>query len=49
MELSIVIPIYNEEDNIKRLYNEIKQVITGISKTYEIIFVNDGSTDNSLN
>ena len=49
MELSVVIPIYNEEGSIKRLYDEIKQVISNISKTYEIIFVNDGSTDNSLN
>jgi len=49
MEISIVIPIYNEEGNIKKLYDEVKQVISNISKSYETIFVNDGSTDNSLN
>ena len=48
MEISVVIPVYNEEGNIKKLYDEIKKVISTISKDYEIIFVNDGSTDNSL-
>jgi len=49
MEISVVIPVYNEEENLSILYKEIKQTLTKISKEHEIIFVNDGSTDNSLN
>lgn len=48
MEISIVIPIYNEEENISILYKEIKQSLSKISRKYEIIFINDGSSDNSL-
>lgn len=48
MEISVVIPIYNEEEDVSILYKEIKQALSKISKKYEIIFVNDGSTDNSL-
>ncbi|MBT7297013.1 glycosyltransferase family 2 protein [Candidatus Woesearchaeota archaeon] len=47
VDLSIVVPIYNEEKNIKILYNEIKLVLNNLKKTHEIIFINDGSTDNS--
>lgn len=50
--LSIVIPIYNEEENINELFEEIKnnsdKLVSGDGiKDYEIIFVNDGSKDNS--
>ncbi len=48
MNLSIVIPIYNEEENIPLLYKEIKDALAAIDKQYEIIFVDDGSSDNSL-
>lgn len=43
--ISIVVPVYNEEDNIKALYDEIKQVCEENQYEYEIIFVNDGSSD----
>lgn len=47
IELSIVIPIYNEEENLPILYEKLKSVLDSLGKSYEIIFVNDGSTDRS--
>lgn len=47
MELSIIIPVYNEEKNIEILYKELKEVMKKLKKSYEIIFVDDGSTDNT--
>ncbi len=46
-DFSIVVPIYGEEGNIKRLDKEIRDVMNKIG-SYEIIYVNDGSRDNSL-
>lgn len=46
--LSIVIPIYNEEMNIEELYNRLKKTERSFTNSFEIIFTNDGSTDNSL-
>jgi glycosyltransferase involved in cell wall biosynthesis len=46
---SIVVPVYNEQGNITKLDTEIKQAISPISPSFEIIYINDGSTDNSLN
>jgi glycosyltransferase involved in cell wall biosynthesis len=43
--LSIIIPLYNEEDNIALLYERLVSVLTILAKPYEIIMVNDGSTD----
>lgn len=48
VELSIIIPIYNEEGNIPVLYNRLKSVADSIGVTYELIFINDGSKDASL-
>lgn len=48
MNLSIILPIYNEEKNIRILYEEIKKVGEKLNFSYEIICVNDGSRDNSL-
>ncbi len=45
---SIVLPVYNEEGNLEELYYRITKVMKKIDKPYEIIFVNDGSTDSSL-
>lgn len=47
-ELSVVIPLYNEEENINLLYNSLKKALDNIGKKYEIIFVNDGSGDKTL-
>ncbi len=44
-DLSIVIPVYNEEENIRPLYDALKPVLEGMKVGYEIIFVDDGSTD----
>lgn len=48
MKLSVVIPIYNEEENIKALYDELKGVLDSLDYDYEIIFIDDGSSDTSL-
>lgn len=45
MELSIVIPVYNEEENVEPLIREIAGVIEPLGKSYEIIAVDDGSHD----
>tara|TARA_X000001036_G_scaffold67033_1_gene57847 strand:- start:6727 stop:7653 length:927 start_codon:yes stop_codon:yes gene_type:complete len=46
--ISIIIPIYNEELSINSLYKEIKNVVLNDFNEYEIIFVNDGSNDSSF-
>lgn len=46
-EYSVVVPIYNENGNVHILDKEIKQVMSKISKSYQIIYINDGSTDNT--
>jgi glycosyltransferase involved in cell wall biosynthesis len=45
--LSIVIPIFNEEENITPLYRALKNVLRDMRTKYEVIFVDDGSDDNS--
>jgi len=47
MKLSIITPIYNEEKNIFKLYQKLKEVLSSLNMEYEIIAVNDGSADNS--
>lgn len=47
LQISFVIPAKDEEDSIEILYKEILSSIKGITKSYEIIFVDDGSTDNT--
>ena len=47
-DISIVIPVHNEEKNLPILYNRIISSMRKIKKTYEIIFVDDGSADNSF-
>lgn len=47
MDLSIVIPLYNEEESINELYEWIERVMTANNFSYEIIYINDGSTDRS--
>lgn len=44
-KVSVVVPVYNEEGNVKELHREIKEVCEKNQYQYEIIFVNDGSTD----
>lgn len=47
-ELSIIIPIYNEEKNIHKLYERLTGVIKQMNVSYEFVFINDGSRDNSI-
>ncbi len=47
--VSIVIPIYNEEENISELYRRLQSVIEQLDSETELIFIDDGSRDNSLN
>lgn len=48
MDLSVVIPVYNEEENIGILYSRLKDQLSSLSPSHEVIFVSDGTTDNSL-
>jgi glycosyltransferase involved in cell wall biosynthesis len=48
MTLSIVIPLYNEEENIQLLHERLKKVLDTLKQEYEILFVDDGSTDRTL-
>ncbi|HWU24490.1 MAG TPA: glycosyltransferase family 2 protein [Candidatus Paceibacterota bacterium] len=43
--ISIVVPVYNEEGNVANLYRELREVMDRFGEGYELIFVNDGSTD----
>ncbi|NPB06474.1 MAG: glycosyltransferase family 2 protein [Aquificae bacterium] len=43
--ISVVIPAYNEEENVPLLYEKLKKVLDALGEEYEIIFVDDGSTD----
>jgi len=49
MKLSVVIPIYNEEQNLNKLFQELFEVLSHKQYEYEIIAVNDGSTDGTSN
>lgn len=47
-ELSIVIPAYNEEKNVRLLYQKLMDVFSRMETSYEIIYIDDGSTDNTF-
>ncbi len=47
--VSVIIPVYNEAANVQPLYRELVSVLDSMRLPFEIIFVNDGSRDNSLN
>ena len=49
LQISIVVPFYNEEDNIEELYGQLTRMLKGLGVSYELIFINDGSTDRSQN
>lgn len=49
MDLSIVIPVYNEENTIKLLCHQVKNVLDRLEESSEIIVIDDGSTDNTYN
>ena len=47
MDISIIVPLYNEEESLPELYDWIARVMAEHKFSYEIIFINDGSTDHS--
>lgn len=48
VDISIVIPVFNEEENIPLMLKELKQVLSKMEMSYECLFVNDGSGDRTL-
>jgi glycosyltransferase involved in cell wall biosynthesis len=46
--LSLVIPVYNEADSLERLVAEIDEALAGLGRPFEVVFVDDGSTDGSF-
>jgi dolichol-phosphate mannosyltransferase len=44
-DLSVIIPFYNEEENVRPLLDELKTVLAGLDRTFEVICVDDGSID----
>jgi undecaprenyl-phosphate 4-deoxy-4-formamido-L-arabinose transferase len=47
-ELSVIIPVFNETDNLEQLFQRLKTTLDALQRSYEILFTNDGSTDNSF-
>ena len=45
LDLSILVPVYNEVGNVAPLHGELDAVLQPLGSTYELIFVDDGSTD----
>lgn len=48
IEISIVVPVFNEEDNLVLMIEELEGILNKLGKTFEVIFVDDKSTDSSL-
>jgi len=46
--LSVVIPVYNEEENIRLLHNSIREALIDLDKPWEVVYIDDGSSDDSL-
>lgn len=46
--ISVIVPVYNEEDNVAEGYAEISRILRSMGREYEIIFVDDGSSDETL-
>ena len=47
MDVSVVIPVYNEEESLPILHDEIQSSLNAIDVTWEVVYVNDGSKDQS--
>ena len=47
MIISVVIPFYNEEESLKQLYKQIIETLSTFENDFELIFIDDGSTDSS--
>ena len=49
MNLSLVIPVYNEEASLPILFDAVQRALKPVKRKWEVVFVDDGSRDNSLN
>jgi len=49
MDLSVVIPVYNEEESVKYLYEAVTKALRNLARPYEILLIDDGSKDNTYN
>lgn len=47
-EISVIVPVYNEAGNITKLDKEIKEAVSKITDSFEVIYINDGSTDHTF-
>tara|TARA_Y100001968_G_scaffold258190_1_gene245108 strand:+ start:3637 stop:4596 length:960 start_codon:yes stop_codon:yes gene_type:complete len=48
VDISIVVPIFNEEESLRKLVDQLLAVMRSLEESFELVFVNDGSTDNSM-
>ena len=48
VDISVVIPLYNEQENVVPLYKELTEVMSAAAHTYEVVFVDDGSSDQTV-
>ena len=48
LDLSVVVPVYNEADNLEPLHAEITLALTHLGRSYEVVYIDDGSTDGSF-
>jgi glycosyltransferase involved in cell wall biosynthesis len=48
LEVSVFLPVYNEEDNVERLNLKLTEALETLGRSYEVIYIDDGSTDRSL-
>ena len=48
-KIAVIIPCYNEEDNVKAVYDRLTEVLNYTNYQYDLIFIDDGSKDNTLN
>ena len=46
-EVSVIVPVYNEEDGLQALYDRLYTALDALGTSYEIVFINDGSRDRS--
>jgi len=49
MKYSVILPVYNEQENLDFLYERVTKVLVSLKKEYEVIFINDGSHDKTKN
>ena len=49
MDLSVVVPLYNEAANFAALHEELRGVLEGLGLAWEIVYVDDGSADDAMN